>query len=224
MSILTLNQVGKSYPHSAGEVEVLRDVSASFAKGERVAIVGPSGSGKSTLLALLAGLDRPTSGEVNVLGKDMGALAENELTAFRARHLGIVFQQFHLIGHLTARENVALPLRITHQGDVWARAEAALSDVGLNHRLRHFPRQMSGGECQRVAIARAMVGQPEIILADEPSGNLDSATGEQVMRLLFDAAAAHQATLVLVTHNRELATWCDRRLVLEKGRFKDGTA
>jgi len=223
--MLKLTNVRKSYPHPAGDVPVLVDVTASIARGERVAILGPSGSGKSTLLALLAGLDRPTSGTIEIAGADLGGLSERALTAFRARHLGIVFQQFHLMSHLTAHENVALPLRIAGAPSPQAAAEpaaAALAAVGLGHRLTHFPHQLSGGECQRVAIARALVGRPPLILADEPSGNLDMKTGESVMHLLFDLAKEHGTTLILVTHNEDLATWCDRCLILADGRLVDG--
>jgi putative ABC transport system ATP-binding protein len=219
--MLRLTGVTKSYPHPAGAVPVLTGVNATIRRRERVAIVGPSGSGKSTLLALLAGLDRPSGGRIELGGVDLGTLPERALTAFRAKTLGIVFQQFHLMAHLTAVENVALPLRIA--GGAASAAEAAtkaagmLAQVGLGHRLTHAPHELSGGECQRVAIARALVGEPPLILADEPSGNLDTRTGEQVMSLLFELVAARGSTLVLVTHNDELAGRCDRRLVLGGG-------
>jgi putative ABC transport system ATP-binding protein len=219
MTMLALRDVHKSYPHASGAVAVLRGVEAEIRRGETVAILGPSGSGKSTLLALLAGLDRPTRGRVELLGEDVGALSERRLTEFRARNLGIVFQQFHLMSHLTALVNVALPLKIAGAGDAVARARAALDAVGLGPRTGHYPHELSGGECQRVAIARAMVGRPPLILADEPSGNLDQRTGEQVMRLLFDLVAAHESTLILVTHNDELSRWCNRRLSLSDGRL-----
>ena len=220
-AMLRLEGLVKSYPHPAGDVAVLRGVDAEIRRGERVAVLGPSGSGKSTLLALLAGLDRPTAGRVLVAGEDLGQLGERQLTAFRARSVGIVFQQFHLLAHLTARENVALPVRIAGGADAAARATEALTSVGLGHRLAHFPHELSGGECQRVAIARALVGRPPLLLADEPSGNLDARTGDQVMRLLFDLVAERGTTLVLVTHNEELARWCDRRLALGGGRLVD---
>lgn len=217
--MLSLEGLCKSYDHAAGPVPVLTDVNATIGAGERVAVIGPSGSGKSTLLALLAGLDRPTRGRVALLGEDIGTMDEERLTAFRARNLGIVFQQFHLMSHLTAAENVALPLRIAGAPDAPAKAKEALARVGLGARLSHFPHELSGGECQRVAIARAMIGRPPLILADEPSGNLDAKTGDQVMRLLFDLVQAEKATLILVTHNEGLAAWCDRRLVLSQGRL-----
>lgn len=220
--MLSLQAVHKSYPHPAGAVSVLRDLSVEVGKGETVAVVGPSGSGKSTLLALLAGLDRPTTGKVALFGEDVTKLSEKQLTVLRAKNLGIVFQQFHLMGHLTAAENVALPLEILEQDDATSRAEAALTAVGLGERTHHFPYQMSGGECQRVAIARAMIASPPLILADEPSGNLDVKTGEAVMQLLFDRVKAVGATLILVTHNEELARRCQRRLVLSGGKLIDG--
>jgi putative ABC transport system ATP-binding protein len=220
-SMLSLSGVGKSYPHPSGSITVLSGVDAEIAAGETVAIVGPSGSGKSTLLTLLAGLDRPTSGAVRLLGEDIGRMSEKALTGFRARNLGIVFQQFHLMSHLSAEENVALPRKIAADPQAHAQAQAALGEVGLAHRLAHFPHELSGGERQRVAIARALIGRPPLILADEPSGNLDGRTGEQVMRQLFELVRTHRSTLILVTHNEELARWCDRRLVLHEGRLHD---
>ncbi len=219
---LKLENLSKSYPHPAGEVRVLSGLNANIAPAERVAIVGSSGSGKSTLLALLAGLDRPTAGRVVVFGRDLTPLSECELTAWRAETLGIVFQQFHLMAHLTARENVALPLRILGQERAFERATAALTEVGLSSRQAHFPHQLSGGECQRVAIARALITKPKLLLADEPSGNLDSKTGTEVMQLFFDLAKNQRTTLILVTHNQELAGWCDRRLVLTGGTLTHG--
>lgn len=222
MTMLTLAALTKSYAHPSGEIPVLTGVTASVAAGETVAIIGPSGSGKSTLLSLLAGLDRPTSGKIELLGSDIGSMAERDLTGFRAKNLGIVFQQFHLMSHLSAVENVALPLKIAGNATARERATKALSEVGLGHRLAHYPHELSGGERQRVAIARALVGRPPLILADEPSGNLDVKTGEQVMRLLFDLVKEQRSTLILVTHNEELARWCDRRLVLHQGQLHAG--
>ena len=219
--MLKLTGLSKSYPHSSGPIAVLTGIDAEVKTGERVAVLGPSGSGKSTLLALLSGLDQPTSGTIELAGTVLGSLSERQLTSYRARYLGIVFQQFHLMAHLSALENVMLPLRIAGLHDVGPRATEALNDVGLGHRLSHRPQQLSGGECQRVAIARAIVGEPALILADEPSGNLDSKTGEQVMTLLFDLVRQRHSTLVLVTHNEHLASWCDRRLLLNGGRLVD---
>jgi len=219
--MLKLTGLSKSYPHSSGPIAVLTGINAEVKTSERVAVLGPSGSGKSTLLALLSGLDQPTSGTIELAGTVLGSLSERQLTSYRARYLGIVFQQFHLMAHLSALENVMLPLRIAGLHDVGPRATEALNDVGLGHRLSHRPQQLSGGECQRVAIARAIVGEPALILADEPSGNLDSKTGEQVMTLLFDLVRQRHSTLVLVTHNEHLASWCDRRLLLNGGRLVD---
>ncbi len=188
-------------------------------EGETVAIVGQSGSGKSTLLSLLAGLDRPTRGQVRIAGQDIAALSEDELTAFRARHLSIVFQQFHLMSFLSALENVSLPLEIAAETGSLGQARRTLEAVGLAHRLEHLPSQLSGGEKQRVAIARAMVTRPKILLADEPSGNLDSETGAQVMETLFNQVRSSRMAMVLVTHNDELASRCDRKLRLVNGKL-----
>jgi putative ABC transport system ATP-binding protein len=214
-----MRDVKKSYRHASGEISVLRGVDAEIAPGRTLAVLGPSGAGKSTLLSLMAGLDKPTSGVVAIAGEDIGAMGEEALTRFRAKRLGIVFQQFHLMSHLSALENVALPLYITADDKARARAVEALRQVGLEKRLSHFPHELSGGECQRVAIARALVTAPPLLLADEPSGNLDARTGDQVMRLLFDLVKERGTTLVLVTHNEELANWCDSRLTLSDGKL-----
>ena len=217
--MLEAQAVSKYYPHSGGKIDVLNELTFKVSDGEKVAIIGPSGSGKSTLLSLLAGLDRPTSGSIKVNKDDIAVMTEQEVTAFRAKNIGIVFQQFHLMSHFTALENVALPLQIAGNAFPWDAAEEALKAVGLGARLRHFPFQMSGGECQRVAIARAMVGRPPLILADEPSGNLDVNTGNQVMDLLFDVLKESSASLILVTHNEDLAKKCDRVLSLRAGKL-----
>ncbi len=219
MPVIELNNVVKSYTHPTGDIAVLKGVNLVVEQGESIAIVGQSGSGKSTLLSLLAGLDRPSQGEIKLLGHDLSSYSGDKLVSFRARHLGIVFQQFHLMPHLTAKENVELPLRIAGRKNFRELAKAALTDVGLAHRSEHLPRELSGGESQRVAIARAMVHHPEILLADEPSGNLDAQTGDKVMSLLFDVAKEHRMTLVLVTHNQNLATACSRQMLLERGQF-----
>lgn len=219
MSLLSMRDVKKSYRHASGEISVLRGVDAEVAPGRTLAVLGPSGAGKSTLLSLMAGLDRPTSGVVAIAGEDIGAMGEEALTRFRAQRLGIVFQQFHLMSHLSALENVALPLYIAEDRHAQPRAVEALRQVGLAKRLSHFPHELSGGECQRVAIARALVAAPPLLLADEPSGNLDARTGDQVMRLLFDLVKERGTTLVLVTHNEELAAWCDSRLTLTDGKL-----
>ncbi|MGZ5279244.1 MAG: ABC transporter ATP-binding protein [Pseudobdellovibrionaceae bacterium] len=216
---LKLQAVTKTYKQGDAEIEVLKGLSAEIQKSELVAIVGQSGSGKSTLLSLLAGLDRPSSGKIFVAGQEISQFSEQEMTAFRGRKIGIVFQQFHLLPHLTAIENVMLPLEIWNEENREARAAKVLDQMGLSHRLNHFPSQMSGGECQRVAIARALVVQPEILLADEPSGNLDTMTGRKVMDVFFEVVRANRVTTVLVTHSEALAKTCDRQLLLENGRL-----
>ena len=217
--ILHVRDVHKSFPQPGGALEVLRGVELEVGEGETVAILGASGSGKSTLLSLLAGLDAPTRGRVEVAGQDLAALDEAALAAFRARQLGIVFQQYHLLGGLTALENASLPLELHDASarDAEARARDALERVGLGERLDHFPHELSGGEQQRVAIARALVVEPALILADEPSGSLDDRTGDVVMGLLFDLVAKQGTTLVLVTHSEPLAARCDRGLRLRDG-------
>jgi putative ABC transport system ATP-binding protein len=216
---LEVSGVDKEFPSPTGPIEVLRGVDLRVAAGETVAIVGESGSGKSTLLSLLAGLDVPTRGSVRVDGADLAALGEAELARFRARRLGIVFQQFHLLSGLTALENVSLPLELQRVPDAEARAREVLTQVGLAHRAMHLPSRLSGGECQRVAIARALVVEPALLLADEPSGSLDAKTGEAVDRLLFDLVQRRGATLVLVTHSDRLAAACNRCLRLCDGRL-----
>ena len=215
--ILRVRGLHKEFPQPAGPLVVLRGLELEVERGETVAILGASGSGKSTLLALLAGLDVPTRGSIEVAGHDLAALREAQLAAFRARHLGIVFQQYHLLGGLTAVENAALPLELVGASDAAERARALLEQVGLGARLDHFPHQLSGGECQRVAIARALVAAPALLLADEPSGSLDADTGLVVTSLLFELVEKHAATLVLVTHHEPLAARCDRRLSLRGG-------
>ena len=202
---------------AGSRLEILKDITLELAAGQTLAVKGQSGSGKSTLLSLIAGLDRPTSGTVEVVGKDIGRLSEKELSIFRRDHLGIVFQSFHLISNLTALENISLPLEIAGQKEATARAFIALKEVGLELRGEHFPRQLSGGECQRVAIARAYVTLPALLIADEPSGNLDPVTGVQVMDLLFDLVKRKNMTLLLVTHNESLARRCDRQVTLVGG-------
>ena len=209
--------VKKSYTHSGTLVDILRGVNTTIKSGETVAILGPSGSGKSTLLALLAGLDSPTSGHVYLDGVQIDSLGEKERTAFRGSHLGIVFQQFHLMTHMSALENVALPLRLLGREEVGLKAARALEAVGLGKRGSHLPKELSGGECQRVAIARAMVTRPAVLLADEPSGNLDLRTGASVMDLLFKQTAEIRSTLILVTHDPNLAQRCQRQLLLKDG-------
>ena len=198
---------------------ILDDVSFAVASGETVAIVGASGAGKSTLLALLAGLDEPSAGGVWLEGIELSALDEDGRAAARARHVGFVFQSFHLVPSLTAHENVMLPLELAGRADARAAAHAVLQQVGLAPRLGHYPRQLSGGEQQRVAIARAFVTRPSVLFADEPTGNLDTATGGRVIELLFDLNSANGTTLVLVTHDRAIAGRCNRLIELDAGRL-----
>jgi putative ABC transport system ATP-binding protein len=219
--ILKVDQACKSFQQGNHNVKVLERLNLEVNKGEKVAILGPSGCGKSTLLSLLAGLDNPDSGIVKIDGTDLANINEDQLSQTRSEKLGIVFQQYHLMRNLTAVENVGLPLEILGTAEFAVRARTALKDVGLEHRSTHFPSEMSGGECQRVAIARALVTRPSLILADEPSGNLDQKTGDEVMDILFNLCREHTISLVLVTHNRELADRCDRSLLLKEGALED---
>ncbi|MFT3690202.1 ABC transporter ATP-binding protein [Paenirhodobacter sp.] len=218
-TVLSLDDVRLTLTGSAGPVEILRGISANINRGESVGLTGPSGSGKSSALMLMGGLERATSGRVMALGQDLTAMDEDALARFRRGRMGIVFQSFHLVPTMTALENVALPLEIAGEADAWPRAEAELRAVGLGHRLTHYPTEMSGGEQQRVALARAMAPRPAILLADEPTGNLDAANGVAIMDLLFGLQAEHGATLVLVTHAPDLAARCDRVLHLADGRL-----
>jgi len=215
--ILKVHRACKSFQQGNHRVDVLEHLNMHANAGEKVAILGPSGCGKSTLLSLLAGLDKPDVGTVEIDGQDLAKMSEDERSKTRSEKLGIVFQQYHLMRNLTAIENVGLPLEILGKADYADRARVALKEVGLSHRVAHFPTEMSGGECQRVAIARALVTRPSVVLADEPSGNLDQKTGEEVMDLLFKLCKEHEITLILVTHNRELADHCDRALLLKDG-------
>jgi putative ABC transport system ATP-binding protein len=207
-----------------GDIDVLRDVSLTVAPGTTTCIIGPSGSGKSTLLMTMAGLERPDSGKVIVDGTDLSGLDEDALARFRGRRIGIVFQSFHLVPTMTALENVALPLELAGENEAFERAEAELQAVGLGHRLHHYPAQLSGGEQQRVAIARAIVPNPAILVADEPTGNLDENTGGSVIDLLFALKRDRGATLVLVTHDLNLARLCDRMVRLRSGQVEAGAA
>jgi putative ABC transport system ATP-binding protein len=211
-------------PSLSGPVHVLRGVDLSVATGEAVGIVGPSGSGKTSLLMLLAGLERPTAGELTVAGRALARLDEDALARFRRDEVGIVFQAFHLVPTMTALENVAIPLEFAGRRDAFDRAAAALTDVGLGHRLKHYPGQLSGGEQQRVALARAVVAEPRLILADEPTGNLDRATGAVVMDLLFELRARLGTTLLLITHDMSLAERCERQVRMEDGRIVSDSA
>jgi putative ABC transport system ATP-binding protein len=217
-TVLAAERLGKQVSSPEGTLTILSGVSFEIARGETVAIMGASGAGKSTLLALLAGLDEPTSGIVRLAGNELTALDEDGRAAVRARHVGFVFQSFHLVPSLTALENVMLPLELTGRADARSTAREVLGRVGLAERVGHYPRQLSGGEQQRVAIARAFVTRPDVLFADEPTGNLDTATGERIMDLLFGLNSATGATLVLVTHDVALASRCGRVIRLDAGR------
>ena len=221
-TILVAENLGKSFSGPSGSLTVLDDINFTIERGETVAIVGASGSGKSTLLALLAGLEVPTRGRCLLNGEDLGLLDEDGRAAVRRNAVGFVFQQFHLLPAFTALENVMLPLELAGRSRIRETAEEILVAVGLSDRLDHYPRQLSGGEQQRVALARAYCGSPGILMADEPTGNLDSATAAQIADLLFDLNARHATTLVLVTHDERLAARCARRIRLDGGRLVDG--
>lgn len=217
--ILNISDLKKSYRQGSNELEVLKNVELKIDGPKKVAIIGKSGSGKSTLLSLVAGLDRPTSGTILLQEKDITKMGEDELALYRASHMSIVFQQFHLMSTLTALENVMLPLEILKKENPLEKATALLEKVGLSHRLNHFPKQLSGGENQRVAIARALASGPSLLLADEPSGNLDSETGKKVMSLLFELSESEKTTLLLVTHDEDLASLCDETYRLQDGQL-----
>ncbi len=223
-TIVQLQDVHLRLDSAAGPVNILRGLDLSVSRGERVGVVGPSGSGKSTMMMVMAGLERPTAGRIQVAGHDLGALDEDRLARFRRDHVGIVFQAFHLIPTMTALENVAIPLEFAGAADAFERAQAGLEAVGLGHRLTHYPGQLSGGEQQRVAIARAFVAEPALLLADEPTGNLDRETGDSIIDLLFGLAKRCGTTLVLITHDSALAERCDRTLTLRDGRIVEDTA
>jgi putative ABC transport system ATP-binding protein len=215
--IISVQHVHKSVTDSTGTLAILRDIDFSLAARETAAIVGASGSGKSTLLSIIAGLDTPTEGTVKLAGQDLFALDEDERAALRARQVGFVFQSFQLMGNLSALENVMLPLELAGRRDARKAAAEMLARVGLGERLGHYPKVLSGGEQQRVALARAFVVQPAVLLADEPTGSLDFATGETVMELMFDLNRELGTTLVLVTHDRAIAARCERRITIEAG-------
>lgn len=216
-----LHDVHLTLTAGAGPVNILTGVNLQVDQGETLAVVGPSGSGKTTMLMLMAGLERPSTGTVRMAGTDLTLLSEDNLSRFRREHLGIVFQAFHLIPTMTALENAALPLEFAHHPQARERAQAALDQVGLGHRRNHYPGQLSGGEQQRVALARAFAPRPAIILADEPTGNLDEDTGKKVMELLFGLQAEEGTTLILVTHDRNLASRCGRTVTMHSGRLEE---
>lgn len=219
--MIVVQHVFKSVTDSTGTLTILRDIDFSLRQGETVAIVGASGSGKSTLLSIIAGLDTPTRGTVFIDGVDLFARDEDQRAALRAQKLGFVFQSFQLLGNLTALENVMLPLELAGRRDARSAATAMLQRVGLGERLGHYPKVLSGGEQQRVALARAFVVQPAVLLADEPTGSLDFATGEKVMELMFELNREQGTTLVLVTHDRGIAQRCERRITIEAGQASE---
>jgi putative ABC transport system ATP-binding protein len=222
--VISLDRVGLTLDSRAGAVEILRSVTLDISAGTSIAIVGPSGSGKTSLLMVMAGLERATSGGVQVAGHNFSKLTEDQLALARGADIGIVFQSFHLVPTMTAIENVALPLELAYKPNAFARAAELLTEVGLGHRLEHFPAQLSGGEQQRVALARAMAPQPKILFADEPTGNLDGHTGTAVTELLFGLHSKRSTTLVLVTHDLTLAQQCARVVRMADGRIVSDTA
>jgi len=218
---IALENLDLSLGSGAARVHILKGISLDVDAGEAIGLVGPSGSGKSTLLMTMAGLERPDSGRITIAGQDLAGMDEDALARFRGRNIGIVFQSFHLVPTMTALENVALPLELADRPDAFARAEKELRAVGLGERLNHYPAQLSGGEQQRVAIARAIAPDPAIIVADEPTGNLDETTGGSIVDLLFAIKRDRGATLVLVTHDTALARSCDRMVRLRSGRIEE---
>jgi putative ABC transport system ATP-binding protein len=221
--LIDLKDVHLTLTSRAGSVHILRGIDLAIGEGETVGVVGPSGSGKSTLLMVMTGLEKASSGIVRVAGHDFMALDEDGLARVRGEHIGIVFQSFHLVPTMTALENVALPLEFAGEGNAQATARELLQEVGLSHRMDHFPAQLSGGEQQRVAIARALSRRPKLILADEPTGNLDRRTGGHVVDLLFGLQRRREATLILVTHDEKLAGACDRIIRMADGRIESET-
>jgi putative ABC transport system ATP-binding protein len=217
---IALTGVNLSLGRGAARVHILKDIEVHIGRGEAIGLVGPSGSGKSTLLMVMAGLERPDTGTVVVAGQDLGRLDEDGLARFRGRHVGIVFQSFHLIPTMTALENVAVPLELAGARDAFERATQELAVVDLSERLGHYPAELSGGEQQRVALARALAPNPAILIADEPTGNLDEATGKQIIELVFAGHSERNTTLVLVTHDTALAARCDRVVRLRSGRIE----
>jgi putative ABC transport system ATP-binding protein len=220
--IVKIEELHLSLVGGAGPVNILCGIDLSISKGETISIVGPSGAGKTTLLMALSGLERPTSGRVRVSGIDLGSADEDVLARFRRKHIGIVFQSFHLVPTMTALENVALPLEFSGQPDALQQAAKALAATGLAERVAHFPGELSGGEQQRVALARAFVARPSLILADEPTGNLDRETGQRVMELLFNLQREQNSTLILITHDEQLAGRCQRSIRMADGILQSG--
>ncbi|NIY70927.1 ATP-binding cassette domain-containing protein [Marivivens donghaensis] len=221
MTVLSLQDASLSLSSNAGKVDILHGITLSVSAGESVGLIGPSGSGKSSLLMVMGGLEQATGGKVTALDQDLTRMDEDALARFRRNNMGVVFQSFHLIPTMTAVENIATPLELAGEVDAFDRARAELEAVGLGHRADHYPSQLSGGEQQRVALARAAAPRPRILLADEPTGNLDESTGAAIMDLLFGLRDRHGATLVMVTHAPELAARCDRVVRLRDGRIED---
>ncbi|MFC0244867.1 ABC transporter ATP-binding protein [Falsochrobactrum ovis] len=219
--IIILENIDLTLGHAASSVHVLKNISLEIAKGQSVGVVGPSGSGKSTLLMVLAGLEKVDSGTVKIAGETISAMSEDQAAAFRGANIGIVFQSFHLIPNMTALENVAVPLELAGRKDAFEIAQRELEAVGLGERLTHYPSELSGGEQQRVAIARALAPSPKILIADEPTGNLDTATGRQIADLLFAKQRENGLTMVLVTHDPLLAARCDREIPVRNGLIED---
>ncbi|MGH6898320.1 MAG: ABC transporter ATP-binding protein [Geminicoccaceae bacterium] len=220
-AMIQLRAVHVTLTSSAGPVKILRGVDLDVAAGSSVSVVGPSGSGKSTLLAVIGGIERPTSGTVRVAGRDLGSLDEDALASFRGQRIGILFQAFHLIPTMTALENVAVPLELAGARNAFDEAEERLAEVHLEHRAGHYPGQLSGGEQQRVALARALSNHPKLLLADEPTGNLDQETGREIVELLFRLQEERQMTLLLITHEPRLAARCGRQLRMADGRLHE---
>ena len=218
---IALKDVHLTLGDGAGRVHILKGITLDIAAGQSVGLVGPSGSGKSTLLMVMAGLERSDSGSVEVAGEALGPLSEDALARFRGKNVGIIFQSFHLVPNMTALENVAVPLELAGRRDAFEKAQAELEAVGLGHRLHHYPAQMSGGEQQRVAVARALVVEPAILIADEPTGNLDETTGAQIVDLMFSVQRDRKTTLVLVTHDPALAEKCDRVIRVRSGEIEE---
>lgn len=219
--VIALKDVHLTLGEGAGRVHILKGITLDIEPGMSVGLVGPSGSGKSTLLMVMAGLERADQGTVRVAGSDLGPLTEDQLARFRGQNVGIIFQSFHLVPNMTALENVAVPLELAGNRQAFDKAKRELEAVGLSHRLHHYPAQMSGGEQQRVAVARALVVEPEILIADEPTGNLDDDTGAQIVDLMFSAQKARRTTLVLVTHDPNLAQRCDRVIRVHSGEIDE---
>ncbi|MBO9427318.1 ABC transporter ATP-binding protein [Labrenzia sp. R4_1] len=220
---IALKNVHLTLGEGAGQVHILKGIDLEIGKSTSVSLVGPSGSGKSTLLMVMAGLERADEGSVVVAGSELGGLSEDQLALFRGRNVGIIFQSFHLVPNMTALENVAVPLELAGDADAFKKAQAELEAVGLGKRMHHYPAQMSGGEQQRVAVARALVVEPEILIADEPTGNLDESTGAQIVDLMFSAQRDRKTTLVLVTHDPALAEKCDRVIRVRSGEIEETT-